>query len=76
MLTLSQKKIDDIQKKKELNKNQISEIIYCTKVLECLILTKIDSLDINKVLLVKEFFLCSGENNYDSLVNKILKIGK
>lgn len=76
LLNQSQKKLNDFQKKKELNKNQIPEIIYCSKILECITLEKIDSIDINKVLLVKQFFSYSTEKNYDIDVNKILKMSK
>lgn len=76
LLNLSQKKLQDFKKKKDLNKNQVSEIIYCSQILECITLEKIDTININKVLLVKQFFSYSTEKNYDIDVNKILKMSK
>lgn len=76
LLNLNQIKLQNFKKKKELNINQVSEIIYCSKVLECISLTKIDAIDINKILLIKQFFSYSAEKNYDIEVNKILKMSK
>lgn len=76
ILNLSQKKLNDFQKKKELNKNQIPEIIYCSKVLECIKLTKIGIIELTKVLELQRFFSESTEKNCDIETNKMLKMSK
>ena len=76
MLNHSQKKLNDFQNKKELNKNQIPEIIYCSKILECITLRKIGIIELTEVLSIKQFFLDSTEKNCDIEVNKMLRINK
>lgn len=76
MLNISQKKLNDFQKKKELNKNQIPEIIYCSKILECIKLTKIGIIELIKVLQLQRFFSESAEKNCDIETNKMLKMSK
>ena len=75
-LNQSHKKLNDFQKKKELNKNQIPEIVYCSKILECIKLTKIGIIELIKVLQLQRFFSESAEKNCDIETNKILKMSK
>jgi len=76
LLNQSHKKLNDFQKKKELNKNQIPEIIYCSKVLECITLRKIGIIELTKVLQIQRFFFESTEKNCDIETNKMLKMSK
>ena len=63
MLNSSQKKINDFKKKKELNKNQVSEIIYCSKILECIHFLFIDKIELYKIEEVNNFYKNSMEKN-------------
>ena len=74
LLKENQKKLEDYKKKKELNQNQISEVLYYDRVFNCIKLEELSRIKLKHVLDIQEFLLDSNIETLDLECNKILQL--